>query len=249
MATVTYSKNLGDYAALTDLYDSTSFGVESVSSTKIVFEDGNGAEMVLHGSHITKNGVKITGGKITSAEFYDADGDKIFTFTNVDDMSAKDIYTAYSQNYEPKRIMHGLMSGNDTVNGSKNGDYVWGFLGNDKLNGGNGDDSIYGHEGNDTLSGGNGDDYLFGGIGNDKLTGGKGEDLFDFETGIGKDKITDFDFSGSSHDYLYMDYYLYKSMSVSVDGDDLILKLSTGDQMTIENMDKHDLKQSLFEFI
>ena len=46
--------------------------------------------------------------------------------------------------------------------------------------------------GNDRLVGGDGIDRLTGGIGNDTLNGGLGNDIFQINTGIGRDVITDY---------------------------------------------------------
>jgi serralysin len=56
-----------------------------------------------------------------------------------------------------------------------------------------GNDLLPGLGGDDTIDGGKGEDTLVGGAGDDLLTGGRGlPDLFVFNTGFGKDIITDF---------------------------------------------------------
>ena len=65
--------------------------------------------------------------------------------------------------------------------------------GNDTLEGGKGDDLLFGQGGNDTLLGGDGNDILFGGMGDDTLTGGAGADQFVWQKGeTGHDVIKDF---------------------------------------------------------
>lgn len=78
-----------------------------------------------------------------------------------------------------------LMSGDDTITGSK---------AHDVLDGRDGADTLNGNGGNDKLLGGNGDDVLNGGLGSDRATGGAGADSFDFHAlaDVG-DKITDFE--------------------------------------------------------
>jgi hypothetical protein len=68
-------------------------------------------------------------------------------------------------------------NGNDTVNGGSGNDVITGGNGNDVLNGGGGNDLIIGGNGNDTLNGGSGSDILIAGNGNDTLDGGSGSDL------------------------------------------------------------------------
>ncbi|MBO9546956.1 calcium-binding protein, partial [Caulobacter sp.] len=60
------------------------------------------------------------------------------------------------------------------------------------LIGGSGVDKIDGGGGNDTIDAGGGADRIVGGAGNDTLTGGAGADAFVFQTGFGKDTVTDF---------------------------------------------------------
>ena len=63
------------------------------------------------------------------------------------------------------------------------------------------DDILHGEGGNDKLNGAKGNDTIHGDEGNDKLAGGKGADVFIFETGDGKDKITDFGKGGDLLDF------------------------------------------------
>ena len=83
-------------------------------------------------------------------------------------------------------------SGNDTLIGGSGNDSLNGYTGNDKLSGGDGNDTLLGGAGSDSLNGGAGDDTLWGGIGNDTLKGGTGADLFIYNSGEGKDIISDF---------------------------------------------------------
>ena len=46
--------------------------------------------------------------------------------------------------------------------------------------------------GNDRLVGGGGIDRLIGGVGNDYLTGGGGNDIFQINSGLGRDFISDY---------------------------------------------------------
>ena len=91
--------------------------------------------------------------------------------------------------------------GADTLIGGFGVDQLRGGAGRDKLNGGAGQDFVAGNGGadqlrggggRDDLEGGGGADTLNGGRGADELTGGGGRDLFQFKTGDGFDRITDF---------------------------------------------------------
>jgi uncharacterized delta-60 repeat protein len=94
----------------------------------------------------------------------------------------------------------------DPIDGSGDGDHLYGMRGDDALDGkagndyleGNvGDDTLIGGEGRDTLVGGSGNDELVGGTGNDLLNGGLGDDRYVFATGDGWDTIDDSDGLGS----------------------------------------------------
>ena len=91
--------------------------------------------------------------------------------------------------------------GADTLIGGFGGDELRGGAGRDKINGGAGEDFVAGNGGadqlrggggRDDLEGGGGADRLNGGRGADELTGGGGRDVFQFKTGDGFDRITDF---------------------------------------------------------
>ncbi len=68
------------------------------------------------------------------------------------------------------------------LQGSAEGDSIWGFGTDDTLEGG---------DGNDDLRGGGGDDRLIGGAGNDSLGGDSGSDTFVWGRGDGNDQIYD----------------------------------------------------------
>lgn len=84
------------------------------------------------------------------------------------------------------------LNGNDTIQGSSDGEIINGNQGNDFIFGRGGDDLIYGgrdndqlwgNEGNDTLNGNLGDDTIYGGAGNDLIRGGKGTDVLRGDAG------------------------------------------------------------------
>ena len=68
-------------------------------------------------------------------------------------------------------------SGDDTLQGTEDNDFICGGDGNDVINGLGGDDTILGGAGNDTISGGEGVDTIFGGAGNDTIAGDEGNDI------------------------------------------------------------------------
>jgi Ca2+-binding RTX toxin-like protein len=118
------------------------------------------------------------------------------------EVARKDVNKLFKgDNWEPN-----LFKGDDTINGSSEGDALYGYNGADVISGKSGDDTIYGGKGKDSLYGGDGVDTIFGGKGNDlldggsgsvnSLTGGAGKDTFSFTAevaaGVSYSQIEDF---------------------------------------------------------
>jgi len=72
--------------------------------------------------------------------------------------------------------VNGSNTGNDSITGDAQSNFLFGFGGNDTLNGGAGSDQLTGGAGLDLLDGGINSDILVGGAGNDTLLGGGGDD-------------------------------------------------------------------------
>ncbi len=79
--------------------------------------------------------------------------------------------------------IHGSATAGDTITGSENKDWIYGWGGDDTLNGAGGNDYLNGGDGDDMIDGGAGNDSLRGGDGNDTLNGGDGIDNFVGEDG------------------------------------------------------------------
>ncbi len=79
---------------------------------------------------------------------------------------------------------HLSVADTDIVHGAGGDDILFGRFGTDTLDGGTGDDSLHGGDGDDVLDGGADDDALNGGAGDDRLTGGEGSDTLDGGSGI-----------------------------------------------------------------
>jgi Ca2+-binding RTX toxin-like protein len=74
------------------------------------------------------------------------------------------------------------LAGNDFLDGSTGNDNLNGGAGADTLLGGQGNDSLFGSTDNDSLEGGEGNDTLSGGAGIDTLVGGLGNDLYSIDS-------------------------------------------------------------------
>lgn len=103
-----------------------------------------------------------------------------------------------------------------------------GGRGHDELEGGAGNDRLYGGAGRDTLEGGAGDDTLVGGRGADvfEFDFGDGQDVVrDFEDGLDRIDVTDFDFANAA---------AVLSRGVQY-GEDVIFSFSADSSVTFRN--------------
>jgi Ca2+-binding RTX toxin-like protein len=171
-----------------------------------------------------------TGGTVTSFAVL-RDGWETPSFSVTDISIPVTTFLAYKDT--PVAGMKAILSGDDTITGSKWSDILNGFAGDDAIDGGRRNDLIYGGDGDDTLVGGSGNDRLYGGGGNDSLSGGSGNDRLDggndddsLEGGSGNDRLAGRDghddlFGGAGHDQL-----------VGGDGDDSLEGGSGHDKLT-----------------
>lgn len=119
-------------------------------------------------------------------------------------------------------------AGNDLILAAGGRDIVLAGAGNDIVYGAAGNDRLYGGAGNDRLDGGLGSDWLIGGLGNDTLTGGAGADRFQFESGHGRDTITDFE--------LDLDLIDLRSFDLGGFGDLAISDYADGSRVAVGNI-------------
>ena len=117
------------------------------------------------------------------------------------------------------------LGGDDTVYGGIGNDTIYGGIGNDYLEGNQNDDRLYGDVGNDILIGGQGNDYLDGGAGNDSYV---------FNLGDGQDTIQSYEYNNLKIDRIIFNEGIQaSSVSVKRDGNDLVVKYSDQDQITV----------------
>jgi hypothetical protein len=135
----------------------------------------------------------------------------------------------------------------NTIIGNAAGNVLSGLGGNDVLKGGEGSDALLGGQGNDNLNGGADNDLLVGGAGNDVITGGAGSDVIALRPGFGADKVLDF----GADDFIDLRGFGHASGQAAVNsfvqvGANVVLGLATGDQLTLQNVQKADLDASQF---
>src|SRR6516225_775297 len=165
-------------------------------------------------------------------------------------------------------------SGDDTLNGTDQGEIFFGFGGNDTIFAGGGNDHAFGGRGNDLIFGGNGNDHLFGGrgndalvgeAGNDHLVGGRGRDLlvggpgkdvlvggadndtFLIRQGTGTDTIADLQ-PGDRVDIRDFHFASFQAVlnAAHQSHDDVVIALGGGDQLVIEDAKLSDLHAEQF---
>jgi Ca2+-binding RTX toxin-like protein len=142
---------------------------------------------------------------------------------------------------------------NDTITGYASNDVITGGAGNDNIDGRAGIDLLQGNAGNDTitdtnatggnlfdggagtdsLTGGVGKDLFIGGTGNDTINTGTGADVIAFSRGDGSDVIVAS--TGSDNTLSLGGGIGYADLTFSRSGNDLVLKLGAGEQMTLQS--------------
>ncbi|MBR0556094.1 calcium-binding protein [Ciceribacter sp. L1K23] len=145
-------------------------------------------------------------------------------------------------------VEHISLSGSANISATGNAlaNTITGNSGNNKLSGG---------AGNDKISGGAGNDTLYGQSGNDILTGGTGTDRFVFRNSDGKDRITDFDATGSDHDILDLSavsaitsYSDLKANHMHQVGSNVVIDITSGHSITLEHVSIKNLNAGDFLF-
>ena len=146
-------------------------------------------------------------------------------------------------------MLNGIDATGDSLVGGLGDDVLIGALGADTLSGGDGADSLFGSSDTtidpanavedtdaDVIDGGAGADFLFFGE-NDTVTGGEGADQFNLSNGVeGSVTITDFD---PVEDSLLIQSIPVDGVAVTsqeVDGDALVVTLSTGAVITLQGL-------------
>lgn len=167
-----YAYRFSSIGAYNDNRNWVSFGGD-----KLIYKGTDGG-ILLDPTGQGKEMADIVGGAITSFSLVQ-DGVQIFNMRDLR-VSASDLYDAVIAG-QNERIKDILLSGNDTIDGTRY------------------DDVLQGRGGNDVLNGYAANDKLEGGLGADILTGGAGRDTFIYRSitdstldKAGQDTITDF---------------------------------------------------------
>ena len=133
----------------------------------------------------------------------------------------------------------------DAQDNHLNGGAVFAGAGNDRLTGTKNSDLLFGQDGNDTLNSGNGDDILNGGAGDDYLSNSghkNGNDTYIFSGDYGNDVIYEYDWNTENRhqDTIRFTDVNLSAVQVLLKGQDLILKTSDSNSVTIQNFQYGD---------
>jgi Ca2+-binding RTX toxin-like protein len=156
-----------------------------------------------------------------------------------------------SINYNLKALVeNGFLTGGAARNlvGNAAANFLEGNKISNKISGAAGNDTIVGKIGNDTLSGSSGSDIIIGSKGNDSMSGGQARDFFVFNTGSGKDVVTDFLATGNNHDIVdlrsfdvVISFVDLKTNHMRQAGGDVVITGGSGDVITLEDTRLSDL--------
>ena len=122
-------------------------------------------------------------------------------------------------------------AGNDTLNGGAGNDILRGGDGNDTLTDTTGANLLDGGAGIDIMAGGAGSEFIVGGIGNDTIITGNGADIIAFNRGDGMDVVNGG--IGTDNTLTLGGGIQYSDLALSKTGNDLILEVGNGDQITL----------------
>ncbi len=123
--------------------------------------------------------------------------------------------------------------GPDTLNGEAGPTVLQGGGGNDTLVDTDGDNLFSGGDGDDQMTGGDGDDLFAGGSGNDTINTGSGSNIIAYNAGGGIDTV--YTAAGASNTLSFGGGIGYDDLSLSKDGNDLIVSVGPDGQVVFKD--------------
>lgn len=238
MAKATFFDNIADdsgFRSLSAFFNTSEpFSFEVVSTTEVIFTSDDDLTIVLGGNGFQSDEEGLSAGKIKSATFFNAEGEKLATVTDFLASAA-----AFSDQ----------MNETDTTSVFMN----MAFKGKDVHRASNLGDTMFAGKGNDRMIGGDGEDSLFGGRGKDKLSGGDGMDFFYYRKGDGRDVILDFDAVGGGdlQDFVSVDNDMVNDATIRKSGrSDTLVDFGGGDSILFKGVKpgQIDKFEDMFDF-
>jgi Ca2+-binding RTX toxin-like protein len=123
--------------------------------------------------------------------------------------------------------------GPDTLSGEAGPTVLEGGGGNDTIVDTEGNNAVSGGEGDDDITTGDGNDIIVGGAGNDTIHTGGGANVIAFNSGSGIDTL--YSAAGASNTLSFGGGIGYDDLSLSKDGNDLIVSAGGGDAMVLKD--------------
>lgn len=139
---------------------------------------------------------------------------------------------------------------NDSLYGGQDADFMLGNFADDQMFGNFGNDYLHAGAGNDYLHGGSGNDTLNGGVGNDTLVGGVDADVFTFAAGGSADIIADFGNGADVVQLIGFGITTFEAVSglIGASGNGVVINFTTGDSLSLSNINTSDLGGGDFVF-
>ena len=217
-----------------------------------IFNKGDGKDVIynVNGNDTIKFGEGIT---LENIKFHGEGSDLFITFSDTDDLIQIERFisstsyrienfefsdgTKITSDYVLSHLVTEGTSGDDTIEGTRTAETIYGYSGNDTIESGYGDDIVYGGDGNDTIDANNGNDIIYGEAGDDTIESGEGDDIV--YGGDGNDTITntngnDIIYGGAGDDTI-------KLSSSSVNGESETLIGGTGNDYFEDKVDGDEI--------
>ena len=186
----------------------------------------DGSKSYYHGSGLVWNQANgmFTAGTITQIHHLDEDGNRIDSITGLSLPVSilEPLLEAQVSKSAVRALQAELLSGDDTLQGSRQNDRLLGLAGGDTIRGEAGKDHLDGGKGIDFLVGGKDRDVIYGGKGGDTIDGGRGVDLI--AGGPGDDVI----YGGRQIDVIIYDF-AWKKLHAEYDPSDFSVWVAAPD--------------------
>jgi Ca2+-binding RTX toxin-like protein len=224
MSRVKYNASIDTFQELWDSIADAELTVTRDRGDKVTVEDADGNELEFSGTDLDWTETGLAGGTVREISLSNADGKELFEIKAAG-LDAAAVQAAFDAD-GLDGVLAAVLTGDDSVKGSKGDDWLIGLAGADKIDGDKGDD------------------YLFGGEGDDLLIGGHGDDYFIFEADGSTDFVKDFDLGKKGSDYIAVDESLAESVSWEQDGKNLVVSFGEEGSIVLRNVDAEDFSDA-----
>jgi Ca2+-binding RTX toxin-like protein len=220
MSRIKYNASIDTFQELWDGIDEAELTVKRDQGDKVTVEDASGNELEFSGANLDWTETGLAGGMVREISLSNADGKELFEIKAVG-LEATAIQAAFDTD-GLDGVLAAVLTGDDSIKGSKGDDWLIGLAGADKIDGDKGDD------------------YLLGGEGDDLLIGSHGSDYFVFEEDGSSDFVKDFNLGNKGSDYIAVDADLVEAATWEQDGHNLVVSFGGEGTIVLKNVDAED---------